>query len=478
MAEILKAKELGRNTPKGGLDNESKVPGHFRIVSLKFQNSDGSKSVDIRNLVETFSITEELFSPVVTFTATIRDTERFFETFPIVGQEKLEVDIKKVDDNTNIKHSFYVKEYPNFVRTLDFPATQIYTLVAISQFAYTSNLFTICRAIKGNVVDNIKKIYTDDLGVSKVESEGSGDTKCKSEFEGIITIQNPLKAAEWLRSRAFDADGSPFFMYNKISSDTDTVYLHSWKYISKQEEYKRYYYRQLIKGEPGSEDVYIQEMSRIVSMKSNLKLDRLGLAKQGAYASRLNVTDYAAKAFYTRDYDSTASDSIASSGKKTDWTSNSYKVSSSKGKKSKKLHELPTASISGIQVNTAKESGSKGNSTTSALLENALFAKSFLANMTEANHEISVYGDPKLNPGVKIYLVIPQNIKQPEGDTIDESMSGEYIITVSSHVFIDGIYINRLKLVRNTLAVGKTSAGTITNSSQGKLTESLWERIF
>jgi hypothetical protein len=481
MAEILKAKEPGRNTPRGGVDNVDNVPGNFQVISLTLQNSKGGSAKDIRNLIDSFSITEELFSPVVTFTATIRDTERFFETFPIVGQERLVVNIKKTDDNTNIRHIFYVKEYPNFERTLDFPSVQIYTIVAISQFAYTSNLFTICRAIKGNVVDNIKKIFTDDLNLNNVVSESSGDTKCKSEFEGVITIQNPLKAAEWLRSRAFDADGSPFFMYSKISSkQSSSIYLHSWKYISKTDIYKRYYYRQFIKGEPGSEDVYIQEMSRILTMKSNLKLDRLGLAKQGAYASRLNVTDYAAKAFYTRDYDSTATDGVisSSSNANTGWKSLYYKVSTPKGKKTKQLHELPTASISAIQINTAKTDGSKGNSTTAALLENALFAKSFLANMTEANHEISVYGDPQLNPGVKIHLTIPQNIRDATTATVDESMSGEYIITVSSHTFIDGIYINRLKLVKNTLAVGKTSSGITTSSSQGKLSETLLERIF
>lgn len=463
MPELVKTAEPSRNTPKGDESNVY-VPGNFKIITMALANAS-DKNYDIRNLVDSFSITEELFSPAVTFTATIRDTVNFFETFPIVGQERLIVNIKKINPTTGesegqINHTFYIKEYPNFVRTLDFPATQIYTLVAVSDFAYRGSLFTICRSIKGNSVDNITKILKDDLGIKTVETD-SGSTKCKSDFEGIITIQTPLKAAEWLRSRSFDSDGSPFFMYNRLSSKS-TVCLHSWKYLSKKDVYKEYVYRQLIKEKPGSAEAYTAETSRILSMKSNLKLDRLDLAKQGAYASRLNVTDYASKAFYNREYDSTDGKTT-----KEEFKSLWYDVSTSKGKKKKKLNELPTASISGIQVNTAKTDGAKGNSVTAALLDNALYAKSFLANMNSANHEISVYGDTKLNPGVKIKLKIPKADREADTDTVDESLSGEYIISVSSHTFIEGIYINRLKLIKNVLTTGKTSAGTVTSSSEG-----------
>lgn len=464
-----------RNTPKGD-ESSVYIPGNFKIITMKLTDADGNNTEDIENIVDSFSITEELFSPVVTFTATIRDTNNFFEKFPIVGQERLTVNIKKIDpidssNDINLNHIFYVKEYPNFVRTLDFPATQIYTLVAISDFAYASNLFTICRSIKGNPVDNISKILKDDLGLTTVETD-SGSTKCKSDFEGIITIQTPLTAAEWLRSRCFDSEGSPFFMYNKLSKKK-TICLHSWNYFSKKSSYKDYYYRQIIKEKPGSVEAYKAETSRILSMKSNIRLDRLDLAKQGAYASRLNVTDYASKAFYTKDFNAkTGTDTSV------EFKSHYYKVSSKSGTSRKQLPELPNASITGLQINTAKVGSEKGNSTTTALLDNAMFAKSFLANMNSANHEISVYGDVRLNPGVKINLTIPQAIKLPDGDTIDKSLSGDYIITVSSHTFIEGIYINRLKLVKNIFPTGKTSSGSITSSSSGVTqSQAFWNKL-
>lgn len=465
MPELVKTKEPSRNTPKRDPSGNQLIPGNFEIITFALSNAS-DKNLDIRNLVDSFSITEELFSPVVTFTATLRDTENFFETFPLVGQERLIINIVKNDPVTGkrqgqINHTFYIKEYPNFTRTLDFPAVQLYTMVAISDFAYSGSLFTICRSVKGNTADNLIKILKDDLGIKNVKTD-RGETKCKSDFEGIITIQTPLKAAEWLRSRCFDSDGSPFFLFNKLS-EKETIQLYSWKYISQQPEYSKFTYRQFINHNPGTAEAYSEEITRILSMKSNLRLDRLDLAKQGAYANRLNVTDYASKAFYTRDFDSSEGKKSATGDFKSLW----FKVSTPKGTSRKQLNELPTASISNLQVNTAKAEGSKGNSSTTALLDNTLFAKSFLATMNSENHEISVYGDTKLNPGVKIRLIIPKADREATTDTVDESLSGEYIITVSSHTFIEGIYINRLKLVKNILAVGKTSSGNVSSSSSG-----------
>ena len=77
-----------------------------------------------------------------------------------------------------------------------------------------------------------------------------------------------------------------------------------------------------------------------------------------------------------------------------------------------------------------------------------------------------------------INLTIPKAIKEPTTATIDQSLSGDYIITVSSHVFTEGIYINRLKLVKNVLATGKTSSGNITSTSQGTTDSSSIKSFF
>ena len=89
---------LTRNTPRGVEGDISKGPSAFNLIRLDVSNSRGDVR-DIRQLVESFTITEELFSPVITFAGTIRDTVNFFEDFAISGQEIIDIEIEKIGDD-------------------------------------------------------------------------------------------------------------------------------------------------------------------------------------------------------------------------------------------------------------------------------------------------------------------------------------------------------------------------------------------
>ena len=86
---------LARNTPKGvGVNgNVALIPSAYTVKALSMQNSKG-KTVDIQSIVIGFTLTEELFSPVIVFNARIRDTINFFEDFAISGQEIINVKLQ------------------------------------------------------------------------------------------------------------------------------------------------------------------------------------------------------------------------------------------------------------------------------------------------------------------------------------------------------------------------------------------------
>lgn len=447
MATTSNANNPAINTPKTGYagDNSGvKTPGAFKVVKMVMINSKGkTKDLKALNLVDSFTITTELFSPVVTFTATIRDNENFIDTFDICGQEIIEVEIDPVNIGKAIIQTFYVKEYVNYTKTLDFPNTQIYSLVAISEFAYRSSLMNICRPVdkEKTVAQNIETIFIDDLSLKEFAVDGDVSTK----FEGIINIQRPLKAAEWLRSRCFEEDGSPFFLYSDVTQQ-GKVYLSSWKSLNNAPVlYKKpknsFRYRQQSEKTPGTAEHTREERSRILSMSSNIKFDRLASANAGAYASRLNVTDYASKAYYTLDFKSKATK---------DWTPQKYKIKNREGVivEDATMHNIPSANTASVHINTAINPDGKGNSVTNALYPNISIANAFIARLNEINHEIVVYGDSALNPGVKIDLEVPKALRDRTEYVEDPVVSGTFMITVVAHVFSNGIYTNKLKLVR------------------------------
>lgn len=458
MATVSKAKIVAANTPKAGYSGSSseKTPGAFKIIKMTMTNSKGQKKdLNKAKLVESFTITTELFSPVITFTATIRDNEDFFDKFDICGQETISLEIDPVNTGDAIKQKFFVKEYTNYTKTLDFPNTQIYSLVAISEFAYRSSLMNICRVIDtSKTLDkNIETIFIDDLGLKQFTTEGS----VASKFDGIINIQRPLKAAEWIRSRCFDEDGYPFFLFNNITQQ-DRIFLSSWKSISDSANTNKYYYRQHSKKIPGTAEHTTEERNRILSMSSRIKYDRLGSANAGAYSSRLNVTDYATKAYYTLDFKSKKTD---------DWTPQTYKIKNRENVQVKTtMHDIPSANTTSIQINSATTPDGNLNSVTAALYPNIQKSNALIARMNEMNHEIVVYGDSMLNPGLKIELEIPKPIREKTQYEIDPVVSGKFIITVAAHIFSNGIYTSKLKLVKLgdvTTVQSVSSSNIITN---------------
>ena len=452
------------NAPKQAAIEGEFIPGRFFVKSMdmifpSLRNSVGAvgADIDIRTIVTSFNITAELFSPILTLSGTIRDTDNLLGKFAAIygyngltGQEKIKVKINSGygDEQKDIVQTFIIKEYPNYVKTLDFPSNQIFTFVAVSEFAYTDKLMKICRPVRQNTYDNIVEIFNNDLGLSGVVREGN--KKPESKFDGVITIQNPLSAAEWLRSRSFDDEQSPFFLYNKvIDGENNVVYFGSFfGLVNTQKSPSRnltYNYRQRIEATPGSERAYEEEQTRILKMTSNLKLDRLTTAISGGYSNRLNVTDFASKSFYTLDY-KTKEDS-------TKWLSNKYPVDG-RTRVSRTLHNIPESSISGVQINSAPTYGdptkSLTNSVTESLSKNIQRAKSFAARINEFDHEIIVYGNTRLNPGTIISLNVPSVPSQGLNSNVenDPTVSGLYLISIAAHIFVDGVYTCKLKLFK------------------------------
>jgi hypothetical protein len=450
-------KSHARNAPKIGYSDNKGVyaPGAFKIVKFDILDSSGNKK-DVRKMIESFTISAELFSPVLTLSASLRDTgDLFKDKFEIHGQENIEIEIDPLHSgNDAIKHTFSIKEYPSVVRSSDSPHTQIYTLLAISEFAYRSSLMNICRVLDpGKSLDqNIKTIFVDDLKQDDLVTYGKVETK----FKGIINIQRPLQAAEWLRSRCFDEDGSPFFLYSNTTRPKE-IFLSSWKDISKNAIVSTYTFNSTNDVDPGSAEHTKAERNRLLDMSSSIKLDRLKSANSGAYASRYNIIDFSAKAFYILDFNGKAT---------SDWKPRTYSIKDRSGiDQTATMHKIPSSNVVTLQVNTAVSELSNSSNDISAIgVYNSITSchrylpsgRALYARINEATHEVIVYGDTTLQPGEKIKLRVPKTKISPDdkSNEQDKIASGEYIILVVASIFVDGIFTNKLKVAKLVPSVG------------------------
>jgi len=447
------------NTPKGvSKDGEfQNVSGAFFVKKMIIRNQKG-ELFDLQPIVTSFTLTEELFSPVIMFNARIRDNVNFFEDFAVSGQEIIHIILQKANDkNTRtveVNLTFLVKEYPNYQKSPQ-SSVQEYDLIAVSDFAYLSMLKRISRSVKGNVVDNIKKVFQKDLNMTNVIVTDS----CVSSFDGVLVIQSPLKAIEWLRQKAFDAEGAPFFIFPRISSNL--IAITSLTKLLKRKLYKTYQYKPQQVAVPGTVEAYEENLDKIINMKSNIKLDKLKQANDGAFSNKTVVTDYAKKSFISKIFNRDKDAKIKKNklledspyGKTLNFITNGIAAVA------EPLTNLPDASRTLVSTNS--NSNASGNPNSSTVMTDSLGRiKSYLSNMETLNHQIEIYGDFALNPGKKIEIKVPKscnieeynakiNTANDPDDDEDKALSGIYLVAVAVHNFTDGKYTTTAKIMKD-----------------------------
>jgi hypothetical protein len=452
---------LVRNTPKGAIGETNtyqNAPGTFYVEQMLIQNQKGVV-VDLRPLVTSFSLTEELFSPVIMFNARIRDNINFFEDFAISGQEIIHLIVYKPNDKktavNKLDIKFLVKEYPNYVKTPQ-SSVQEYDLVAISDFGYLSLLKRISRSVKGNVVDNIVKIFEKDLNVKTTIVT----QPCTSSFDGVLVIQSPLKAIEWLRQKAYDDSESPFFIFPRLGEPN--IIITSLANLFRKKVYKEYNYRSHGNGTvPNTKEAYEDAITKIIDVKSNIKLDKLKQANEGAFASKTVVTDYAKKSFFETIFNRDKDAKLKANKllENSPWGKTLNFITNGITSPPEQLTDIADASRTYVSTNT--NSNSSGNPNSSTLLSESLGRlKSYLSNIETLNHQMEVYGDFNLNPGRKIIINIPKSCNLEEykkkinpaledDDDVDAALSGTYMVAVAVHTFSDGVYTTSAKIMKD-----------------------------
>ena len=277
----------------------SLTPGAYNINKIVLTTHDGKK-YNIENITVKLTLTESLYSPNILAQISVKDTANFFESTPLIGQEKVRI-VVTTNPNSNgsatakkIDLDFIVTEYPLY-SSVEEEHTNVYNIACVSDHAYYSRLFKISRSFTNTTDEEIKKIITEDLSFSDFEVNGNAISRMK----GIIRWQTPLEAAEWLRSKTYDEAFSPFFLYHSLDNKIRLSSLHN---LVTAKEYHTYFDTREFSYEPYTEEDYDERVSRILDVASNLKLGKVYQGANGAWASENNYLDYSYKTYTKYDY--------------------------------------------------------------------------------------------------------------------------------------------------------------------------------
>lgn len=435
----------------------SLTPGAYNIDKIVLTTHDGKK-YDIENIVVKLTLTESLYSPNIIAQLSIKDTVDFFESTPLIGQEKIKI-VVTTNPNTSKKKSkeinldFIVTEYPLYGSS-SAAHTNVYNISCVSDHAYYSRLFKISRSFTNTTDEEIKKIITQDLGFTDFEVNG----KAISRMKGIIRWQTPLEAAEWLRTKTHDEAFSPFFLYHSLDNKIRLSSLHN---LMTEKEYHTYYDVRDFSADTYTEGDYNERAARILDVVSDLKLGKIYQGANGAWASENNYLDYTYKKYTKYDYNYEKDFNQGLTLNQKTPLSTKFDVNG------ETLNAMPQTHIEYTSINNL--SYGEENVNYNKLKENTNGKTQAIEELLETvSHDIKLFGDFDLNPGTVINLKFPKaidpsiaknllknmaNNPKGHGDLFDNHLSGRHLITSVNHLFEDGEYFSEVRVKKDSFAI-------------------------
>ena len=389
---------------------------------------------------------------------TVKDSTNFLEQFPVIGQEKVRIIINYRKRNGKLKEldlEFYVTEYPAFATDPSQEYIQIYTLVGISEQSYISKQKKISRKISNNPSVLIKKILFEELGLSRDQNnkkkykkfrESEGQYSSNSSIQGIINTQSPMSAIEWLRKITKDNGKSPFFFFQTLDGKYRLYSYASMIDDSVNAVYDTYYDFRTYTNQPYTEGDYRQRATRILSVESNLKLNKTEQSINGAFASRNFTLDYATKTFKSERYNYFKDFAGRETLEQYPILSKDFLVLNG---------SLDTFNDSHQEyISTNSKAYSLNNNYNYEVEKSRPIFNAHHALFDTMSHDIKLHGDFKLNAGRKISLFFPKAIDPTlnKGELKNEFLSGKYIVTSAIHEFEDDEYFVNVRVKRDSFS--------------------------
>ena len=436
----------------------SLTPGSYNIDKIVLTTHDG-KEYDIENITVKLTLTESLYSPNILAQIGIKDTANFFESTPLIGQEKIKIVVStKPNSNGKIKSKkinldFIVTEYPLYASAVA-EHTNVYNIACVSDHAYYSRLSKISRSFTNTTDQEIKKIITEDLGFADFEVNGTVTSRMK----GIIRWQTPLEAVEWLRKKTYDETFSPFFLYHSLDNKIRLSSLHN---LMTAKEYHTYTDTREFSFEPYSEEDYDQRVSRILDVASNLKLGKVYQGANGGWASENNYLDYSYKTYtkYDYNYDKDFNQSLTLNQKTP--LSTQFDVNG------ESLNLMPKSHLEHTSVNNLSY-GEEDSNYNKLKEETKGKTRAIEEALESVSHDIKLFGDFDLNPGTVVNLKFPKAVdpaimkellanmaNKPTSarDLWDKHLSGRHLITSVTHMFEDGEYFSEVRVKKDSFGI-------------------------
>ena len=456
------------------IDSDGKrfAPSAYNLEHIIMTNHRGEEKY-IENIVVKFSISESLYSPTCILDMSIKDSVNFFESFPCIGQETVQLKVKYKEHETGIERTlnqkFYIVEYPTYGRAPRNNHVQVYRLKGISEQAYVSTHKKISRSYDyTNTTTIIQNILERDCNLTSSEIAVSGDSESKIKWN--CPYMRPFSALEYLRSRSYDSNQSPYYLYQSLNGRMNLV---SHSAMVAQPVYQKYYDSRQFSADPTTAKDYVERATRIIECSSNIRLSKTEQSRLGAFSSENYSLDYSNKT-YTQSIFQLNNNIISNTLEQNNVISNQFRISDGANSGEKLPTEFSGAHCEYIPINSgafideyipeegAEEQTDLGKTYSDLSAQAVASINAYRALANNTTHDLTLHGDLTLNPGVIIGLYFPkaldpeqlkEYLNTDEYDVYDKALSGKYFIASVEHKFEAGEYFCTCRVKRDSMSL-------------------------
>ena len=436
-------------------------PTAYKVAKMVLTNHAGRK-YDIYPLVTDFTITESIYTPSLLLSVNIKDPVNMIEELELSGQERITVSIWKqpsTGEEQHIQHEFLISEYPVYGKFKNH--LQVYTVKGISPHVFYNKFKIISRAWSGTIQDFVYNVLTKDLGYNPDFIEKSQKQTASISF--IVPALNPIDAIAWALRRAYDETGSPWYCYESLqeggSVPGGTIWILPQSDLSSfWDQYSDYEQAVAFSHSPNTPEDYEQRRKRIISISSRFNMSKYISGGNGAYGATTEYVDIATKSRVIKKFN------YLQEFPQMQWSNAGINLASDFKLNDQTLGSLPDAKFNYIPINSKAFSSGSGNyhsPTQNGMLNRA---NSYIENLENVIHDLTLAGDFYMNAGNKLELKLPKAIdpsakvkgsRHSDGD-YDLLLSGQYIATTVVHNFNEE-YTCEVRVKRDSMTQKFTS---------------------
>ena len=281
-------------------DKELRFAGDVSIEKCDIFTSGGVRQ-DIAAQVIAITVYEDIFSPFVSGSLTVRESFDLVNLFPFVGEEMVELDIvtPTLDEKKNITGSFYI--YKMTDRVLLGDKLVAYVLHFITPEAVIDLNKKISKVYSGKPEDIVKDIITDSVNGLQSKKDVFVEPT-NNDIKFISNFWSPVKSINYATSGAVNKNNAANYVffenrYGFYFISLDSLYANGLY----QSFTKDAYTRDKLPGGQDSRDVE-EDYRRIEEIAIPVGFDYMDRIRSGMFSSKLVSWDLNKKIYNSKLY--------------------------------------------------------------------------------------------------------------------------------------------------------------------------------